>query len=210
MCIFFWVIKIKRLGICENLCMMRETNSHSPRSEHQAFWVLFTAATYCFAYKANFFLFDWLEFAPNVSWIFIPSGIRLVFVLVLNQSGAIGIALASCLINYTYGDPDAHLFNILTAVISGVSPFLARAIAIDFLKLNPNLNGLTVSTLIKTSVLFALISATLHQAWYFWGGFTDHFVANTLVMVIGDCLGTILVMVFVSFLFKTYKKLFMR
>jgi hypothetical protein len=188
--------------------MFESTNSQKLGSEHQALWVLFSAAMYGLAFKANSFLFDGLEFTPNVSWIFIPSGIRLVFVLVLHQSGAMGIALASCLINYTYGDPDAHLFNILTGLISGMSPFLARAIAIDLLKLNTNLNGLTVSPLFKTSVLFALISATLHQTWYFWYGVTDRFFSNTLVMFIGDCLGTVFVMAFVSFLFKIYQKIF--
>jgi hypothetical protein len=188
--------------------MFEKTNPSALRLEYQAIWVFFCAVIYFYAFKVNSFLFDWLEFSSGVSWIFIPSGLRLVFVLVLHHAGAIGIVLASCLINYTQGQPDAHLFNIVTGLVSGLSPFLARFIAIDFFKFNTNLDGLTLQNLFKTSVLFAVISGILHQLWFFWFGLTDTFVSHTFVMVVGDCVGTILVMVSASFLFKTCKKLF--
>nr|WP_315229410.1 hypothetical protein [uncultured Limnohabitans sp.] len=170
--------------------------------------MLFCAAIYFYAFKINLFLFDWLNFSSGVSWIFIPSGLRLLFVLVFHQTGALSIALASCLLNYTYGVPDAHLFNIVTALISGLSPWLARFMAVDFFKLSTNLNGLTFYNLFKTSVLFALISAALHQLWFFWSGKTFDFVSSTFVMIVGDWLGTVLVLAFASLLFKIYRKFF--
>ena len=44
------------------------------------------------------------------------------------------------------------------------------------------------------SVVFALISATLHQLWFFYNGKTDAFLQSTLVMAIGNLLGTALVL----------------
>ena len=43
----------------------------------------------------------------------------MLLVLVLLNSGAVGIALASCLINYMTGSSEQHVFNIVTAFISG-------------------------------------------------------------------------------------------
>jgi hypothetical protein len=188
--------------------MVEETQTQNLRMEYQALLILFCAAVYFYAFKVNLFLFDWLQFSAGVSWIFIPSGLRLLFVLILHQTGAIAIALASCLVNYTYGVPDAHLFNIVTGLISGVSPSLARFMAVDFFELSTDLEGLTVQSLFKTSVLFALISAVLHQLWFFWSGQTLDFVASTLVMLVGDWLGTVLVLTSASLLFKVYRKIF--
>jgi hypothetical protein len=185
--------------------MVEETQAQELRIEYQALLILFCAAVYFYAFKVNLFLFDWLQFSAGVSWIFIPSGLRLLFVLVLHQTGAIAIALASCLVNYTYGVPDAHLFNIVTALISGASPSLARFMAIDFFKLNTNLDGLTVQNLFKTSVLFALISGTLHQLWFFWSGMTVNFIASSFAMVVGDWFGTLLVLTSASLAFKIYR-----
>jgi hypothetical protein len=188
--------------------MVEEAQTQELRLEFQALLMLFCAAIYFYAFKINLFLFDWLQFSSGVSWIFIPSGLRLLFVLVFHQTGALSIALASCLLNYTYGVPDAHLFNIVTALISGLSPWLARFMAVDFFKLSTNLNGLTFYNLFKTSVLFALISAALHQLWFFWSGKTFDFVSSTFVMIVGDWLGTVLVLAFASLLFKIHRKFF--
>lgn len=194
--------------MCENFKMVEKTETHSLRLEYQALLIFLCAGIYFYAFKVNLFLFDWLQFSAGVSWIFIPSGLRLLFVLVLHQTGAIAIALASCLINYTYGVPDAHLFNIVTALISGASPSLARSMAVSFLELSTDLDGLTVQNLFKTSVLFASMSAVLHQLWYFWYGMTPNFMASTFAMLVGDWLGTVLVLTLASLLFKAYRKIF--
>ena len=190
--------------------MVEEAQTQELRLEFQALLMLFCGAIYFYAFKVNLFLFDWLNFSDGVSWIFIPSGLRLLFVLVFHQTGALSIALASCLVNYTYGVPDAHLFNIVTALISGLSPSLARFMAVDFFKLSTDLDGLTVHNLLKTSILFALITATFHQLWFFWYGKTFNFISSTFVMIVGDWFGTVLVLAFASLLFKIHRKFFRR
>jgi hypothetical protein len=172
----------------------------------QALLVLACGLVYFYAFRLNAYLFDALQFSEGVNWVFIPSGLRFLLVLVLFQLGAIGIALASCLINYLYGTPDAHLFNIVTGFLSGFSPLVARYWAVDGLKLRTDLGGLTVQRLFKASVLFAIISATLHQLWFFWQGTTTHFVASAFAMAIGDWFGTVLVLATASLLFKLYRR----
>jgi hypothetical protein len=80
-------------------------NSERTNLQMQALIVLVCATVYFYAFKLNLVLFQHLEFADNVNWVFIPSGLRLLFVLILFESGALGIGLASVLINYTYSAP---------------------------------------------------------------------------------------------------------
>lgn len=160
------------------------------------------ALVYLFAFKLNSALFDWLKFSEGVNWVFIPSGVRMLLILVLLYSGSIGIAIASCFINYMIGNDDHHLFNIVTAVISGFAPLIAREICIGLFHLDASLRDLNSRTLFQLSVVFSLISALLHQVWFYWNGVTENFVASSLVMAFGDWLGTVLVLAAASWLLK--------
>ena len=166
--------------------------------------VLGSAVAYFIAFKLNFLLFDSLEFSQGVNWIFLPSGLRILLVLVLLSSGAFGIALASCFINYITGSADQHMFNIVTGVISGFAPLMARQICVDYLQLGASLNNLTSKSLFQLSVVFAIISAVLHQVWFFLNDATEHFIVNSLVMAVGDWVGTVLVLATASLLIKLY------
>jgi hypothetical protein len=184
-----------------------DTSTHLTKRLHVSL-VLVCAVIYFFAFQLNDFLFGDLQFSAGVNWVFIPSGLRLLLVLVLSQLGAIGIALASCAISYLHGSPDSHLFNLVTGVISGATPLIARYVALHTLKLNVDLSGLTGQNLFKASLLFALISAFTHQIWFVWQGATTDFIASALVMAIGDWLGTVLVLALASVMIKLYRQAF--
>lgn len=163
------------------------------------------AVVYFYSFKLNLMIFEWLNFSHGTSWVFLPSGLRLLFVLVLLNSGAVGIAIASCAINYVYGEPDQHVFKIVTGVISGVAPLIARQICIDFFSLNKNIENLTGRMYLQISIVFALVSALLHQVWYFGNGATENFIASSLVMSVGDWFGTVLVLATAALLIKAYR-----
>lgn len=171
----------------------------------QALLVLICAVSYFYAFKLNQYWFDWIEFSHGVNWIFIPSGLRLLFVLIFARVGGIGIALSSIVINYTLGDVDEHVFNIVTGLISGASPCLARYLATRWFNLDPLLSNLTGRDFFKISVLFAFVNALLHQLWFFWMERTQNFVASTLAMGIGDWFGTVLVLATANLAIRLYK-----
>ena len=171
----------------------------------QAVLALVCAIAYFYAFQLNAYWFDWFEFSPGVNWVYIPSGLRLLFVLVLLETGALGIAVASLFINYSVGPPDAHVFHIVTALLSGGAPYLSRHIAVHFFKLSPQLSGLTSAGFFKLSLMFAFVSATLHQIWYHWNGMTDNWLNSSLAMGVGDWLGTVLVLAFASLMIRGYK-----
>jgi len=160
---------------------------------------------YFYTFQLNWYWFNSFEFSHGVNLVYIPSGVRFLFVLVLLETAVVGIAAASLFINYTLGSPDAHVFNIVTAMISAAAPYLARQIAVHFFKLSPQLSNLRSADFFKLSVLFACISATMHQVWYVWQGVTDNWLHSTLAMGLGDWLGTVLVLAFASLMIKGYR-----
>ncbi len=184
--------------------MEQDTASDYESPRAKALFAIACAVAYFFAFKLNLMLFDSLEFSQGVNWIFLPSGLRMLLVLVLLHSGATGIALASCLLNYTLGSSDQHVFNIVTAIISGFAPLMARQICVDYFQLGTSLQNLTSKSLFQLSVVFAFISALLHQVWFFWNDASENFVINSLVMTVGDWVGTVLVLATASLLIKLH------
>ena len=179
--------------------------SHKLTPPTQALLVLICAVAYFCAFKLNLYWFEWIEFSHGVNWVYIPSGLRLLFVLIMARLGGIGIALSSITVNYFYGDTDAHVFNIVTGLLSGASPYVARYLAIKWFNLDTLLVNLTGRDFFKISVLFAAVNALLHQLWYFWMDKTQDFLASTLAMAVGDWFGTVLVLATVSLGIQLYK-----
>jgi hypothetical protein len=179
--------------------------SHKLTLQTQALLVLGCAVAYFYAFKLNLYWFDWIEFSHGVNWVYIPSGLRLLFVLLLARLGGTGIALSTIYINYTLGDIEAHLFNIVTGMISGASPCIAAYLARQWFNLDSQLTNLTGRDFFRLSVLFAAVNAVLHQLWYFWVDKTPDFLASTLAMAVGDWLGTVLVLATVSLCIQLYK-----
>jgi len=125
--------------------------------EAKALIVLLCAAFYVYSFQLNQYLFEHLSFSQGVNWIFIPSGLRLLFVLVFLEAGAVGVVAGSIFVNYTLS-PDTNLSNLVSGLISGVSPLVAHAIATRFLGLDVSLSGFHARQLLKVSILFACIA----------------------------------------------------
>ena len=183
---------------------MSHTQEHSQGMPLLQKWgiVLSCALVYYALFDLNFKLFEELEFSSGVNWIFLPSGLRLLFVLIFSGYGAVGIVAGSALVNYTYGDEHNHVFNVVTAIISGAAPYLSRLIVLDHFGLSTDLAGMRPKVFFRITIIFALLSATLHQLWFSWHGQTQDFLLSTFVMFVGDWLGTVLVIALSHWLLK--------
>ena len=167
--------------------------------------VLACAIFYYSVFYFNKLLFDTYEFSYGVNWIFIPSGFQLLLVLTAIVDGAIGIALASFIIGLESYYLDSVTRTLITGLISGGSPLLARKICFDFLNIDRELIKITPKAILQMSVVFALISATLHQLWFFFNGKSDAFIQSLLVMALGNLLGTALVLTTIRLLTSRIK-----
>ena len=156
-----------------------------------------------FAYTLLFYINSWitteLVFGLGVNWIYLPAGLRLFLTLIFGLPGAIGIAIASTLISY-YGELSSDLaICIGTGLISGFAPYLARIFVFSNVKLESDLSNLNLQKLLLCIVIYALMSAGLHQYWYATVGLentgsVNHFV----VMAIGDVMGSILLIALIK------------
>jgi len=172
----------------------------------QIFTALACAVAYYFVFEFNKFIFNEYVFSFGVNWVFIPSGLQLVLVLTAVESAAVGIVLASWVIGYTDYYLGSLFFTFITGLIAGVSPLISRKISFDFLHIEEDLRNLTFKGIAQMSVIFALLSATLHQLWFFYIAVTDNFLHSTFVMAIGNLLGTIVVLSLIKVTSETFKR----
>ena len=159
-----------------------------------------TAITYWLLFTLNNWLFSALEFSTGVNWVYLPSGLRLAFILIFVELGAVGIALASVAISFGYYFEADPVVAWGSCIISGFSPLLARLICIEKFKLDVNLHQLTPAILLKVSLVFSVISAVSHQLLFSWRNHSDDFISSTVVMAVGDFLGTLIVLYVAKFL----------
>ena len=156
-----------------------------------------------FAYTLLFYINSWitteLVFGLGVNWIYLPAGLRLFLTLIFGLPGAIGIAIASTLISY-YGELSSDLaICIGTGLISGFAPYLARIFVFSNVKLESDLSNLNLQKLFLCIVIYALMSAGLHQYWYATVGLENTGSVNHFaVMAIGDVMGSILLIALIK------------
>ena len=172
----------------------------------QIFTAIACAVAYYVVFDFNKFIFNEYVFSFGVNWVFIPSGLQLVLVLTAVESAAVGIVLASWVIGYTDYFLGSLIFTFITGVITGVSPLISRKISFDFLHIEEDLRNLTFKGIAQMSVIFAFISATLHQLWFFYNAVSEKFLHSTVVMAIGNLLGTVVVLCLIKVTSGTFKR----
>lgn len=159
-----------------------------------------TAIVYFTLCEANLFLFSALNFSAGVDWIFLPSGLRLAFVLIFGLWGALGIVAGSLVFELFRLTEFSTLTALGAALVSGFAPLLARSICLDLLQLDVDLRNLSGSVLLKVTLVFALLSPVLHQLWFSFQGLSDNFVLHTGVMVVGDLTGSLMMLYVAKYL----------
>jgi len=153
-----------------------------------------TALFYVALLLLNDLLFSVFDFAAGTNWVFLPSGVRLIAILLFDKWGALGIVLGSLMLAFH----DPRLTDPVTvgvaACISGLAPLLARQICISLTDLKVDLKDLAALSLVRITMIFAAVSAGLHQSWYAWRGVPVNALSGVLVMFCGDMLGAMLVL----------------
>jgi hypothetical protein len=154
-------------------------------------------------YGALFFLNDRLtealKYDLGVSWIYLPAGLRLFLILIFGLAGAIGIAVVSFAISYFGVFPPDLITCIGIGLISGFAPLLAKWLVIANVNISNDLSNLSLQKIFFCVVVYAFMSAGLHQWWFVFrdleSGSLDHF----LVMFIGDIAGSILLIAIIKY-----------
>jgi len=156
------------------------------------FEVIISAALYMTFFYFNQAITAPLEEAKGINWIFLPAGIRIFITLILDYSGAIGLVIASLLINYIGFFETDFISTLGIAVICGLAPLLGRHFVIHNLKIRPDLSNISLKQLLIIIFAYSLLSSGLHQLWFMVRGLDSGSWNHFVVMFCGDVAGSIL------------------
>lgn len=160
----------------------------------QVVLVLIAALIYLCSYLSSYQLSSLYEFSHATSWVYLPSGVRLLLVLVLMETGAVGILLGTLAIDYYHNLSLDHAYNWITASVAGSSAYLGLKLAQHGLKLRDDLSRLNQWQLMQVCLIFSAVSPLMHQIWYSVHGDTEHFWHSVAVMALGDLGGSVIVL----------------
>ncbi|MEO0047375.1 MAG: hypothetical protein RLZZ410_334 [Pseudomonadota bacterium] len=167
--------------------------------------ILISAFFYALSFGLNSFLLESFTYSLGVAWIFLPAGLRLLLTLLFAQSGAVGIALASSIIAITFYFNDLML-GLAAGITSGLAPYIARYLALKDMGLTESLANLDGSKLLNCIFIYSLISPILHQTLFTVADPKNDFFDNLGVMIIGDLMGSMIVIYCAKALIYLVKK----
>jgi hypothetical protein len=155
--------------------------------------VVGTAVVFIFSLWVNEQLFTHSEFVRGVNWIYLPAGIRLLSTLLLGGDGAIGLLIASWLVNFFYFFPNDPVRSIVGGIIATVAPYAVYRLAQEIYGLRASLINLTSRRLLLLVLAYSIASPLLHHIWFFLRGDTQNIAERFLAMFVGDLAGTLIV-----------------
>jgi hypothetical protein len=161
--------------------------------------VFLSAVLFLLAFVANewFFNSSRFELVRGINWIYLPAGMRLLCTLLFGGAGAIGILIASWITCVFYFFPDDPLRSFAGGIASAAAPYLIYKLAQQLYGLQASLTNLNGKRLLLLTVAYSVASPSLHHLWLFLHG--DPIGSGFFVMVLGDLLGTLLVIYTMKF-----------
>jgi len=157
---------------------------------------LFLAVTagYSVFNVANHYLTESLYLETGAHLIHLPSGIRMVIVLVAGVLGAAVISLASFPYAYWILFDGNLSLSIIISITSSLIPLTTFFVVRRIIYWQNNFADLTPRKLLIISITYAMTNATAHQFIYHLFDVVERPVNAWLVMFTGDILGIVIIL----------------
>lgn len=168
-------------------------------------WALMvTVSAFLFVgfFRLNDLLFMALEHAKGINWIFLPSGFRVLLVLVLGWPGALGIVGGTFWLDQArLTDAGGWLAVLLTGLASGFGPWLIKRWMESRGWLDTHLRAISAQRLLNFVLLYAVFNAVSHQfiRWYLLQIDSKPWL-DVWPMFVGDALGALVVLYSMKYL----------
>jgi hypothetical protein len=157
------------------------------------FWaVVGTAVVFIVSLWLNQEIFTHTEFVRGVNWVYLPSGVRLLSTLLLGGDGAIGLLVASWLVDFFYFFPHDPVRAFAGGIIATVAPYAVYRLALERYGLRASLANLTAKRLLILAVAYSVANPLLHHIWFFLQGDTQNIVNRFFAMFVGDLTGALI------------------
>ena len=152
--------------------------------------VFISAFLYWTGFELQGWLFSFTEHIPGVNWFYLPSGLRVLLVMVAGAFGATGIFLATIVIDLMHMPDIRGAMMIATALASGFGAWVALWVLRWKGLISAGLTDLTAVSLLQFALLFSVFNALFHQAvWLITNRSGSIFMVDVWPMFVGDLLG---------------------
>ncbi|WNC88880.1 hypothetical protein RI103_14420 [Paraburkholderia sp. FT54] len=159
------------------------------------FWsVVGTAVVFILSLWLNQEIFTHTEFVRGVNWIYLPSGVRLLSTLLLGGDGAVGLLIASWLVDFFYFFPHDPVRSFAGGIIATVAPYAVYRLALERYNLRASLTNLTAKRLLVLALAYSIANPLLHHIWFFLQGDTQNIVTRFFAMFVGDLAGALIML----------------
>jgi len=168
-------------------------------------FVLGVAVAWFMLFRFNAWLFSSIQLTGFISWIFLPAAIRMLAVMVGGWAGFLGLFLGAVATNLDQLKYEP--FNIVAlAGLSALGPIVAVQLCTRWLHLPSDLSGLQRSQLLVFAIAGAVFITFPHNLYFYFTGLSPDVWSGIVPMLVGDIVGTLIVLYFASFSLKLFTK----
>ncbi len=153
----------------------------------------------------NQWAFQAFHVTETISWIFLPAGLRLFFVLVYRWSALPGIFLGSFVAALINTPDESYVFDASLALASTFNPLIALLIVERTSKyLTLSLENINLRVIMSLAIVQAFFCTTLHHLIFIAFGKSSqaYLLYDLISMFMGDLIGITLMMIGLTFFFK--------
>ena len=161
---------------------------------HRSWLLLCTTLAFAIVYLLDRWLMEPLRIFPGASLVYLPSGFKLVIVLLLGWIGALAIFTVTLLAGLLILEEHSLAFPLILAVIQGLTPLITRRIFLKRKLLLEDLSDISRNTLMWITLVFSLLNSVLSQLVWHLSSVTSQLADAILVTFIGDVIGVWLVL----------------
>jgi glucose-6-phosphate-specific signal transduction histidine kinase len=153
---------------------------------------------------------DYFESSPNIAWLFLPAGVRLILIMVFEERSLLGLFLGSMSTGFIFNVLNLPLWLItLISLVATLSPYLAYRIVKRYqFELDGDLGNLNLHTIASLALGVALLSTITHHLAFKLNEeiFGEQGLSSVLTFFAGDLIGTLVILVLVFATFRLWHR----
>ncbi|PUE11412.1 hypothetical protein B9Z51_03695 [Limnohabitans sp. T6-5] len=172
-----------------------------------AMLMLASAALFAVFFQFNAWIFSALEYRSGINWVFLPSGFRVILVLILGLPGAVGIMLGTWYIDRMDLSNEFIWLALCNGLVSGWTPWLTLKWFEKRKMISLHLNDMTVQQLLNFTMVYAAANALAHHGiWLLLHRVNINGWVDVWPMFVGDMTGALLMLYAWKLLLKFVKQ----
>ena len=188
--------------------MVSQTSKAPNRQTHFEFIsnAGYTAIAWIGLFELNAYLFEGLVVNQNVSWVFLPAFVRVLSVLLAGYAGVVGLFVGALFTNLPINS--VELIDVLALTsLTAINPLLAVWLLVRYFGLKTDLSDLRWWHLIAFATAGAISNVVLTQTYLSHSLRQDVSTGSWWPMLVGDLVGTFVMLYAASFLMRLAAKL---